>query len=377
MCTRFGLIAVVWMAAATAWGQSSPITLVSHSEYPVPSAGMAAENPVPAAESAPVLYAANANALNYEPQNEPLSGDMPAPIDALVPPLTAPTGPPATTEPAAEMPWVIPISPQVTLTWNSGNGDDLGITDLDTRFTLFFPYVKGLMITPGYSAHMLNGPLKTDLPGTLYDNWIEFRWLKKWNDQWSSDLAVSPSLYTDYDNMSSDAFRITGRALALYSASEEWQWAFGAVYLGRDDIKAIPAVGAIWTPNDDWKVEVLFPRPRIMRKICVNEHDPHCGLSNRRSFFPDLKEGQTETHWAYLGGEFGGNTYAIERPGLVRDVVTYSALRMYVGYEIKRTKGFSPRVELGWTFNRSLEYESGVGDTDLPSTAMLRIGGGF
>lgn len=356
MCTRIGLIAVVWLTAATAWGQRSPNALVAHSEYPAVSSRLVVDQSIPVQETAPVLYAANANALTYEPQNEPLSGDMPAPIDALVPPLTAPTGPPAAEEPAAEMPWVIPVAPQFTLTWNSGNGDDLGITDLDTRFTLFFPYVKGFMITPGYSAHMLNGPIKTDLPGTLYDNWVEFRWLKKWNDTWASDIAVSPSLYTDYDNLSSDAFRLTGRALALYTASPEWQWAFGAIYLGRDDIKAMPAVGAIWTPNEDYKVEVLFPRPRIMRKLSSDD---------------------SLTRWAYIGGEFGGNTYAIERPGLVRDVVTYSALRMYVGYEVKRTKGFSPRVELGWTFNRSLEYESGIGDTDLPSTAMLRIGGGF
>lgn len=360
MLPRTWFILVVVVACdAVAWGQSSPITLVAHSSYPEEQTETLrdpfADHQEPRV-MAPIRYAANANVLNYEPQNEPLSGDLPAPIDALVPPLTAPTSPPAVVEPAADLPWVIPVAPQFTLTWNSGTGDDLGITDLDTRFTLYFPYVEGLLITPGYSAHMLNGPLKTDLPGTLYDNWVEFRWLKKWNDRWSSDFAVSPSLYTDYDNLSSDAVRITGRAIALYTASPEWQWAFGAMYLDREDIKALPAVGAIWTPNDDWKVEVLFPRPRIMRRM---------------SYTDDM------TRWAYLGGEFGGNTYGIERPGAVRDVVTYSALRMYVGYEVKRTKGFSPRVELGWTFNRSLTYRSGVGDMDLPATAMLRIGGNF
>lgn len=362
MSARIWLLLVVAAACdAVAWGQSSPMALVARSEYPEPprsSRFELFETEEEWAESAPVLRAAN-NALMYEPQNEPLSGDLPAPIDALVPPLTTPTGPPgppADAEPSGEMPWVIPVSPQFTLTWNSGSGEDVGMVDLDSRLTLYFPYVQGLLITPGYSTHMINGPLTTDLPATLYDNWIEFRWLKKWNDRWSSDLVVSPSLYTDYDNLSSDAFRITGRAIALYTASPEWQWAFGVVYLDRDDIKAIPAAGAIWTPNDDWKVEVLFPRPRIMRKLFGDE---------------------TLTKWAYLGGEFGGNTYAIERPGAVRDVVTYSALRMYVGYEVKRKKGFSPRVELGWTFNRSLEYESGVGDMDLPSTAMLRIGTGF
>lgn len=365
MLTRTGLLIVAVIACdAVAWGQASPITLVAHSSYPDqqteasrdPFGEMDEPLETVPVRPLPVRYAANANALNYEPQNEPLSGDMPAPIDALVPPLTAPTGPPAVVEPERELPWVVPVAPQFTLTWNSGSGDDLGITDLDTRLTLYFPYVEGLLITPGFSAHALNGPVSTDLPATLYDNWLEFRWLKKWNDRWSSDIAISPSLYTDYDNLSSDAFRITGRAIALYTASPEWQWAFGAIYLDREDIKAMPAAGAIWTPNEDYKVELLFPRPRIMRKLASDED---------------------RTRWAYLGGEFGGNTYAIERPGMVRDVVTYSVLRMYLGYEVKRTRGFSPRIELGWSFNRSLEYQSGIGDMDLPSTAMLRIGCGF
>jgi hypothetical protein len=352
-------IVVVTACDIVAWGQSSPITLVAHSEYldtPATAQQDLFEAQTETLNAAPLLRTANNNTLMYEPQNEPLSGDLSPTVDALVPPLTMPTSPPAYAEPAADLPWVIPVAPQFTLTWNSGSGDDVGITDLDGRFTFFFPYVQGLLITPGWSTHALNGPISTDLPAALYDNWIEVRWLKKWNEQWSSDIAVSPSLYTDYDNLSSDAFRITGRAIALYTASPQWQLAFGAIYLDREDIKAMPAAGAIWTPNEDWKVEVLFPRPRIMRKLYSDE---------------------TLTKWAYLGGEFGGNTYAIERPGLVRDVVTYSALRMYVGYEIKRTKGFSPRVELGWTFNRSLEYQSGVGDMDLPSTAMLRVGGGF
>lgn len=349
-------IVAVLACRAVASAQSSPITLVAHSTYSEeePTA------PLPTSVTpvmSPVRYAANANALNYEPQNEPLSGDLPPTIDALVPPLTMPTSPPAFVPPDPELPWVLPVAPQFTLTLNSGSGDDVGVTDLDTRFTLYFPYVKGLLITPGFSAHAFNGPVTTDLPATLYDNWLEFRWLKKWNDRWSSDIVVSPSLFTDYDNMSDDAFRITGRAIALYTASPEWQWAFGAIYLDRDDIRAMPAAGAIWTPNDDWKVEVLFPRPRIMRKLSGSDDE--------------------KTRWAYLGGEFGGNTYAIERPGMVRDVVTYSVLRMYLGYEVKRAKGFSPRVELGWSFNRSLEYQSGVGDMDLPATAMLRIGGGF
>lgn len=344
--------------------QPAGSTLSARSVYPPGGMFIAQTDPTPN-PFAPETEAADltrANYISYEPQNEPLSGDLPATQDAIFDAQTAPTSPPSAAPVATgEPPWIIPISPQFATTWTSGSGDQLGMLDLDGRFTLIMPRLPGVMATVGYSAHILDGPVTTDLPAALYDQWIEFRWLKKFNDRWAMDLAITPSLYTDYDNLSSHSFRMMGRALALYTASPEWQWAFGAIYLGREDLTALPAVGAIWTPNDTYKVEFLFPRPRVMRKLSSDE---------------------TATRWLYLAGEFGGGSWAIERPGVVpgtrfNDIVTYSALRLLVGYEHKRAKGFSPRIEAGWTFNRSLEYQSGLGDMDLSSAAMIRFGGSF
>lgn len=292
-----------------------------------------------------------ASYLQYEPQNIPLPDETPLIPETLQDGLSSPA-----CEPAATPPWIVPYGTQLTMSWTSGSGDELGMTDIDLRQTLVFPRRPGFMISPGFSTHFLAGPESTDLPETLYDNWIEFRWLKKFNDRWAMDLAITPSLFSDYENTGSDAFRITGRAIAMWTVNPTFQLAFGVIYLDREDVVALPGVGAIWTPNDDYKVELLFPRPRILRKLSSS--------------------GDT-TRWIYLAGEFGGGSWGIDRADGTPDVFTYSALRMLLGYEVKKPKGFAPRIEGGWIFGRKVEYQSGAGDYDPSDAAMIRVGGSF
>jgi hypothetical protein len=367
-----GAIFLLALAAAVVVAQeprgqvSNLVTISARSEYPQPlgaATNVSADKATNvSADDTESTSAAATNYLQYEPQNAPLA-EEPPPFTHEVPPVAAP--------PAKPMPPIAPYSTQVVMTWNSGTGDTLGIVDLDLRETLVFPKVPGLLLTPGFASHILSGPESTDLPPVLYDTWIELRWLRPLNDNWTVDVAVTPGVYTDYDNLSSDAVRIQGRALAVWKARTDLQIAFGFVYLDREDIAALPAAGLIWTPNADWKTELLFPRPRLLYR---------------------LKGNGTDNQWLYLAGEFGGGSWAIRRPGnaggpLVPpgsqsasawdDIVTYSVLRVLVGWEVQRAQGFSPRIEAGFSFHRSIEYLSGLGDFDLDPAAMVRVGGSF
>jgi hypothetical protein len=299
----------------------------------------------------------NASYLQYEPQNVPLATD-PMPLITELPPVVEPGLAPAT-----DLPPVVPYSTQFFVTWNSGTGDDLGMTSLDLREVLAFPRMSGFLVTPGFAVHLLTGPDSVDLPGALYENWLEFRWLRPINDQWTADVAVTPGLFTDYNNVGSDAIRIQARAIGLWSCDEDLQLALGFLYLDREDIAAMPMAGLIWTPSDDCKAELLFPRPRVLYRLSGDD------VSSR---------------WIYIGGEFGGGSWAIERndigppPKQPRDdVVTYSVWRFLVGFEAKKKTGFAPRVEAGFNFNRSVEFKSGNGDFDPGNTALLRVGGSF
>jgi hypothetical protein len=53
-----------------------------------------------------------------------------------------------------------------------------------------------------------------------------------------------------------------------------WQWVperlsllFGVVYLDRNDMPVLPGVGLIWTPNPDWRLDVIFPRPKLASQL--------------------------------------------------------------------------------------------------------------
>lgn len=288
------------------------------------------------------------------PQREPVVSEQFWPDGTPATPPELPEVPAA-----SRLPAYLQFRHDLAVTWTTGSGDTLGIVDFDYRA---IPSARpkgsfGIGLSPGFGAHVLNGPQSTDLPGTLYDVSVDVQGMWVWNPRWTLYFGVSPSLYTDFQNTSSDAFRIPARILAFWQCREDLQLAFGAVYFDRQDISWLPAAGLIYTPTDRAKLELIFPKPRILRRVHASED----------------REG-----WIYLGGEFGGGSYAIERSNGLDDIATYSALRLLVGYERKHLRGGpSQRVEAGYVFNRTLRYASGVGDYDLGGTAMLRVGFGF
>ena len=194
--------------------------------------------------------------------------------------------------------------------------DGLGISSLDTSLTVAIPLgsVENLLlITPAFGVDYLDGPANVDMPPRLYNTGLDVMWRKQFNDRWGTMLAVRPGVASDLQT-SQDAIRITGRALAT------WQWVpdrlsllFGVVYLDRNDISMLPAAGLIWTPNPDWRMDLIFPRPKLARRL---------------TFLPRQRE-----DWAYLGGSIGGRTWAVERQSGLADQLTLRDYRLYLGWE--------------------------------------------
>lgn len=233
-------------------------------------------------------------------------------------------------------------------------GSGFGMTDVTKQFTLALPpfvYGSPILFTPSWTAHFLDGPATLELPNDVHTLEFEFRYLKQIAPRWGLDLAAAPSYYGDFANDSSDAWRVTGRALAAWDWSPTTKVVFGTLILGRDDYFAIPVVGAILTPAPEVRAELVIPRPRLKYRI---------------------RDDDVAAHWTYLGGEFGGNTWAIDRAGGIADKFTYSDLRLVVGYERVAVRGLSARAELGWVFNREIEYRSGIPGFSPTDTLLLR-----
>jgi hypothetical protein len=240
--------------------------------------------------------------------------------------------------------------------------DGLGMVDFENSVMLGFPFPTRdmpLVVTPGFDFHLLDGPDSTaaaeaDLPSRLYDIYMQVRWMAKVSERWSLTLAATPGYYTDFDGDNSDALRITGQALAIWEWRPQSQLIFGVVYLDRQDIGFLPAGGLIWTPNEDNRLELIFPRPRYLHRYRVT------------SIYED---------WWSIGAEFGGGEWAIARADGTDDIVDIKDYRITAGVERKSIDYLvGMRAEIGYVFGRQIDYRSGTPTFDPSDSVMLRAG---
>ncbi|SFI46796.1 DUF6268 family outer membrane beta-barrel protein [Planctomicrobium piriforme] len=241
----------------------------------------------------------------------------------------------------------------VTMTVLPAGNSDFNISTLDVRGTAYLGQFPILQVTPRFGWHLLGGPGTTDVPPQLYDTGVDTTIFLPLSKQWSFLGGVGPSLFTDGQNLSSQAFRMTGRALGFYQWSETTKVAVGFIYLGREDLIALPAAGVFYKPNERVKAELFFPKPKVGYRIFAN----------------DGRE-----RWCYLAGEFGGNSWAVERSDGSADVLTYRDYRLIAGFEQVDKEVRRWLVETGFVFGRRIEYESGIGDTNPGVTGMIRAG---
>lgn len=239
--------------------------------------------------------------------------------------------------------------------------DGLGLTTLDTSLTIGLPAPtvdSPLLVTPGFGTTFVDevaGPGDPGLPAQLYESWLQVRWLSKLGRSLGVDLAVAPGWYSDFVNDSSQAFRLTGHGFGAWEAHADLRVVAGVIYLDRDDVNLLPAGGLLWTPADDRRFELIFPRPRLAWRV---------------------RETPRAAQWIYLAGEFGGNQWAVRRDSGADDVVVYHDYRLLAGWE-RRPAGLGAnwRVEAGWVTGRLVEYYvTDTGDYRPSDTFLVRAG---
>jgi hypothetical protein len=191
------------------------------------------------------------------------------------------------------------------------------------------------------------------LPGAVYDFYTDFGWRPRPFEWLFIDLKLTPGIYTDLKSHE-DAFRPRGQAIAIIALSEQFQFVAGAVYTNRVRTTLVPAGGFRYAPSEDTEFRIVFPAPKI---------------SHRIGTYGDYKIR------AYLSGEFGGGAWAVERSDGRNDTVDYSDLRAIAGVEAVGPGGRSWHAEVGYVFDRRIDYASNFPPTFRPgNTVMLRVG---
>jgi hypothetical protein len=249
----------------------------------------------------------------------------------------------------------------LTSAWLDADGSrGLGITELDLRMVAALPIPSRkvpMILTPGLTTYFLQWPDSPDLPAQLYDAFIQFRWFWRVHPRLAFDMAITPGVYSDFEQGTDEAIRLPGHGAAVWDLNPAVRLVAGVGYFDRLDVKLLPIGGLILTPHEDVKYELLFPTPKIAHRV--------------RWHGADTEQIQD---WVYLKGEFGGSTWAIRRASGANDRLNYRDFRVLLGIERKAIGLLDYSFEVGYVFNREFQYASSTIDIEPSDTVMLRGG---
>ena len=235
---------------------------------------------------------------------------------------------------------------------------------MDGSATLAAPLGHGLaplLFTPGGGVHFWNAPRPAPagaprLANNLFDSYVEVGWRPRLAEWLFADLAVTPGVYSDFRDVGGSSFQMRGRGLAIVAFSPQFQVAAGALYVNYNHTKLLPAGGVIWNPNDDTRLQLLFPQPKLSRRLAT--------LAGAEL-------------WGYLKGEFGGGRWSVGRPDGSHDLMDYTDARALVGLERVAPGEMNSHVEVGYVFSRRVTFAGGTPDYTPDATVLLRAGLAF
>jgi len=252
-------------------------------------------------------------------------------------------------------------------------GRDVAINDVDVFTTITFPSFlhsrQFLKVTPGFSFHFWDGPQvappTSDLPSKAYSAYVDFGWDPQVTERLGGDIHATVGIYSDLQSFNTNSIRVHGMGLGVIRLTPTFAVKLGVAYLDRADLKLLPAGGILWTPNEKTRFDILFPKPKLAQYLT------DCGNTSI---------------WWYVGGEYGGGSWTVERlvlppspiQPIVSDRIDINDLRVFGGLEWTHPNSVKGFVEAGYVFDREVIY---VGNQTLNfsprDTFMLRAGVSF
>ncbi len=230
------------------------------------------------------------------------------------------------------------------------NQRGLGITSLDLRHTWLLGYddYSPLNITPGVGIHLWAGPQTLDLPPRVYDVYMDLQW-QPWKGEKSALLiGAMPGLFGDLERIDDLTLQWSGWFMGSRQLGHHWTILGGVAYLRQLQSNWLPMGGVVWAPSDSTRAELVFPRPRLARRI----HSTDDWMT-----------------WGYVAGQFGGGAWSVLDSPSQNVLVGYSDLRLVSGVEALSRSGYEWRAEFGYVFARELRVNSVL--LEKPTDALL------
>ena len=181
------------------------------------------------------------------------------------------------------------------------------------------------------------------------------------NENFGISLGITPGIWTDFAKTSGEDFRLPARVLGTYKVYEGLFIAAGVDYTDNFYRNILPAGGVIWIPNETFRVELVYPRSRVVY---------------RQSSYLQI----------YGLFERGGDTYNVSTQFNNADYdedLQYKDYRVMLGVQFDYFDRVGLFGEVGWAFDRLYRF-SGTDPTTLPartvgvdSALVLRVGARF
>ena len=236
------------------------------------------------------------------------------------------------------------------------NGSGFGLTTLGFNSVWKSENTPGVWVIPRFGWTFASGPETPAVQAQLYDLRLEMNIAQPLNDVWTVHLQLAPAFVTDWNNKSSDAFRLIGGGMLAAHVNDEVTLIGGVLALSRFDLPILPLGGVRWHPSPWLEVDALFPNPRLAWRYKLANH---------------------ESHWLYVGGQLGGNQWAIDHATSDHDKLGYRDYRIVIGCETRTRDGNRSLFELGYVFDRQLKFDNGVGNQQPGETILIRWGSRF
>lgn len=213
-----------------------------------------------------------------------------------------------------------------------------------------------LGVTPSFRTDFLDpdSGLGTDVPRELFETGVTFFYRRPLTEQLSVMGIFRPSIRSDFTT-SQNAFRLFGLGLVNWEcAPDKLTISAGAVFLDRADLPLLPAVGLTWTPQPTLKADFQFPTSRLSLRIA--------------------RDGSQSETWSYLSAGIGGNTWAVTRASGRADELTLRDIRLVLGVDHLTDGGGGWFAEIGYLFNRQIEYEIDQSQLGLDDGILVQAG---
>ncbi len=301
----------------------------------VPPPGTVPPITVPAPPPA-VLPAATGPSTNPAPSVNPFAALMPPPAGpALVdtPPLFGDF-------------WAIS---QEHLSHESSNFSQSQLTlAYDFRYPLG-PFTVGAR--PQFDVMFLAGPTPPgpNLPPQLYGLSAAFEGEFRVNPRFSVRAQVQPGIYTDFDHVSGNAFRVPAQVTGAFGLSSDLILVGGVMYTAQPSLAILPVAGVIWTPAPPWRLQIMFPQTRAIYHV-------EDGLNV----------------YGVIGLQ--GQTYSVRVDG-TSDLFQYRDVRLGFGAEWATPIRVYLFLEAGFAFWRRVDLNEG--NNTVNPGLYLRVGGRY